>query len=104
RLLRVPPPCPPPTSPRRWSGGHELHRVGQCYPWTFSSVLAWRPASSEPAPGIELAAGRPIECGAEFGHGVEIVDGAELVHEGQHGADAARTRLEAVEAEQRVEP
>src|SRR4051812_6452647 len=37
-------------------------------------------------------------------HRAEIMDRAELVDERQHGANAGRARLEAAEAEQRVQP
>src|SRR5262245_26434686 len=58
----------------------------------------------EPRLGIGAAAGSSRQRRDKLGHGVEIVNGAELVHVRQHGADALRLGLEAVEAQERVEP
>src|SRR5262245_5453487 len=45
-----------------------------------------------------------LQRGDQIGDRVEIVDGAEFVYVRQHGLDAAGAGLEAIEAQQRIEP
>src|SRR5262245_7263810 len=58
----------------------------------------------QPRFGIGAAAGSVRQRPDKLGHGIEVVNGAELVHVRQHGADAFGLCLEAVEAQERVEP
>src|SRR5579859_667742 len=57
-----------------------------------------------PSLGVTGAAAAVLQCGDQAGHRFEIVDRAEFVDVGQHGADAAGARLETLEAKQRIEP
>ena len=51
-----------------------------------------------------LRSRRARKGGGQVAQGIEGVDGAELIHMGHHRADAAGHGLEAVEAQERVEP
>src|SRR5438128_1996434 len=59
---------------------------------------------TQPLPGRNRTRRSRGERAAEIGDRLEIVDRTELVDVRQHRADAFGLRLEAVEAQQRIEP
>src|SRR5580658_8510287 len=77
-----------------------VRRSNSLYPVKYSaSSRAPHPHFGIPGPVATAAQRRD-----QRRHRLQIMDGAEFVDVRQHGTDAARARLEAFEAQQRIEP
>src|SRR5580693_6026429 len=74
-----------------------------CYPLYPNEYSASR-YLLHPRFGVAGPVAAAPERGDEAGHGLQIVDRPEFIDMGQHGLDAPRAGLKALEAQQRIEP